>query len=373
MKSVRLFVLAIVLLALSSSVYAQNIDWLQKARQCIAEGDCDRAQENYNAYKLSGKTDKEIERLLEECQKPPKEDPSKPKELQLYNGRYVGETANGKPHGTGILYYNNGDRYEGFFENGDLQHGTFIFANGDKYEGAFKNGKADGYGVLTKINGQVTEGFWENGNYKKNNEINDNDHFVPKEEPKPRPEFNPEDYTVETEIICGPSFGMALNYTAFHALLGVGADLLLFAPKHTATTTLVNSGYNGNFTKTTTTKLSGFCMNVFFTPGVYFKYFSVSCQVGWLYGHVDRFSQYDGWGYGLLDGDLDEYWGSYEQRSFSNTTSYKAFNFTLTPQVKGYIPIGKLERITIGLGYSFIPSLDYYGWLSGSLGINHDF
>lgn len=191
--------------------------------------------------------------------------------------------------------------------------------------------------------------------------------------------LKPEKRTTEISVIGGTCLGLAMDFTWSYFLLGVGVDWLLLAPVQTTTSTLVNSGYTGNFTKTTTLNLSGSRTNVFLDLGAYFKYFSISCQVGSLCGTtVERTSLYDGWGYGLKDGDdLDVYWGAYEQRSFTNTTSDEGLYFTVTPQVKGYIPVGskKTTSIAVGLGYTFIPSLNYYPdpGLSGSLGIHYRF
>ena len=38
-------------------------------------------------------------------------------ELKGENGRYVGQVINGLREGKGIMYYTNGDRYEGYFRN----------------------------------------------------------------------------------------------------------------------------------------------------------------------------------------------------------------------------------------------------------------
>lgn len=69
MKTIRLFVLTLALLVFTPIVYAQEYDfYLQKARQRIAEGDCEGAQRNYNVYmELAKKTNKEIERKLADC------------------------------------------------------------------------------------------------------------------------------------------------------------------------------------------------------------------------------------------------------------------------------------------------------------------
>ena len=45
----------------------------------------------------------------------------------------------------GILYYNNGDYYEGEFQNGKKEgFGIIIYKNGTQYEGIFKNNKHNG-------------------------------------------------------------------------------------------------------------------------------------------------------------------------------------------------------------------------------------
>ena len=185
----------------------------------------------------------------------------------------------------------------------------------------------------------------------------------------------PEKFTMEASVIGGTNLGVAMDITASYFLIGLGADWMIITPEQTTTTSLVNSGYAGNFTKTTTTDLSGKRRNLFLDMGVYFKYFSVSCQVGMLKTTVNRSSLYNGWGYGLVDGDLNEYWGSYEQRSFTNTTSDEETHLTITPQVKGYIPVGskKTNSLSIGIGYTMIPSLNYYPGLSGSLGVHFRF
>ena len=65
------FALSIMFLLLVSNVLVAQDDYgfyLQKARQRIAEGDCEGAQRNYNVYKdLAKKTDKSIERMIAEC------------------------------------------------------------------------------------------------------------------------------------------------------------------------------------------------------------------------------------------------------------------------------------------------------------------
>ena len=64
----------------------------------------------------------------------------------------------------GILYYNNGDYYEGEFQNGKKEgFGIIIYKNGTRYEGIFKNNKHNGYGKLIQLDGEVFIGDWKDG------------------------------------------------------------------------------------------------------------------------------------------------------------------------------------------------------------------
>ena len=46
--------------------------------------------------------------------------------------------------GYGILYYNNGDRYEGGFKKNQRNgYGKLFYADGRIYEGKFKNNKCE--------------------------------------------------------------------------------------------------------------------------------------------------------------------------------------------------------------------------------------
>jgi hypothetical protein len=81
-------------LLLVSNVLVAQDDYgfyLQKARQRIAEGDCEGAQRNYNVYKdLAKKTDKSIERMLADCgTSNPNENPLKVEELKASGFRFL--------------------------------------------------------------------------------------------------------------------------------------------------------------------------------------------------------------------------------------------------------------------------------------------
>lgn len=124
---------------------------------------------------------------------------------------YVGDKKNNQPNGLGIMHWNNGDEYIGYFVNGVLNgkgkytwsngeeydgdwvnglrsgigkhkidgylyegqfsnnvatgKGILIMPNGDKYAGDFVNFKFNGYGTYTYSNGQVKQGYWVDGSY----------------------------------------------------------------------------------------------------------------------------------------------------------------------------------------------------------------
>ena len=73
---------------------------------------------------------------------------------------YRGYLKKALKHGTGVVVYANGDRYEGNFVN-DVISGesdenykcVYTYASGDTYEGDFVNGKKQGYGKMTFADG----------------------------------------------------------------------------------------------------------------------------------------------------------------------------------------------------------------------------
>lgn len=90
-------------------------------------------------------------------------------ELQLPEGRYVGEILAGKPHGKGVIYYksdNSKNRvsYDGDWVNGNPEgKGVMTWSDGSKYDGNWVNDKKEGYGVET-FNGLKYEGNYKDGN-----------------------------------------------------------------------------------------------------------------------------------------------------------------------------------------------------------------
>ena len=85
-------------------------------------------------------------------------------EIEFKDGKYAGETINGKAEGKGIKYYNNGDKYEGDWKNGIKEgKGIYYYKNGGRYEGEWKNSLGEGKGIHYYKNGDIYEGGYKNG------------------------------------------------------------------------------------------------------------------------------------------------------------------------------------------------------------------
>lgn len=89
-------------------------------------------------------------------------------ELQLKDGLYIGEIMNGKPNGKGTLYYHSHDintkyRWEGDWEDGELNGYAIIIAESGRYEGGVKNGIPEGQGTLITNTGDKIVGAFKNG------------------------------------------------------------------------------------------------------------------------------------------------------------------------------------------------------------------
>ena len=69
-------------------------------------------------------------------------------ELKFSNGRYVGQVVNGLREGKGILYWNNGYKYDGDWNNDKAEgKGICYYNDGNRYEGNLINNKAEGKGI----------------------------------------------------------------------------------------------------------------------------------------------------------------------------------------------------------------------------------
>lgn len=68
MKTKLVFLAMFAMIALTVNAQSDYENFLQNARQRLAEGDCLRAEMSYNVYtEMARKTNKEVERLIEEC------------------------------------------------------------------------------------------------------------------------------------------------------------------------------------------------------------------------------------------------------------------------------------------------------------------
>lgn len=79
--------------------------------------------------------------------------------------KYHGEVNSEKqPQGFGSLWWADGARYEGYWENGVYSgEGMYFFSNGMKHYGNFKNGVIDGLGVRYYLEKGLYFGEWKNG------------------------------------------------------------------------------------------------------------------------------------------------------------------------------------------------------------------
>ncbi|MGM9792501.1 MAG: MORN repeat-containing protein [Candidatus Cryptobacteroides sp.] len=83
--------------------------------------------------------------------------------ISFNGGYYEGETKNGLYHGKGRMVWDNGQSFEGVFENGKRVEGTYSWPNGEKYTGHFRDGKRNGFGKYFYANGDIYEGLWLDG------------------------------------------------------------------------------------------------------------------------------------------------------------------------------------------------------------------
>ena len=75
-------------------------------------------------------------------------------------GNYNGELLSGNPHGHGTMNFNNGEKYEGEWDNGYFKKGKFTYSNGDVYEGEWAMFLRNGFGTCLYADGHKYEGIW---------------------------------------------------------------------------------------------------------------------------------------------------------------------------------------------------------------------
>lgn len=75
--------------------------------------------------------------------------------------KYIGQFKNGKIHGKGVLYFSNGDKYQGdWVDHYRTGRGTLLKAKGGEYTGDFKKNKFDGIGKFIYPTGDIYVGEW---------------------------------------------------------------------------------------------------------------------------------------------------------------------------------------------------------------------
>ncbi len=76
---------------------------------------------------------------------------------------YTGEVdSRDVPHGYG-LSESNGEKFVGYFANGQRTRGNFTWADGRIYDGDWLDNKEHGIGSYTFVNGDVYEGQFKEG------------------------------------------------------------------------------------------------------------------------------------------------------------------------------------------------------------------
>ncbi|CAD8092861.1 unnamed protein product [Paramecium sonneborni] len=96
----------------------------------------------------------------DECQKNTK---LEKKKLEFPNGAiYQGQVLDGKRHGKGIYTWKDGTKYEGSFENDQINgFGIMEFADSRKYKGEWVNGEMEGFGQFIWPNLEEYKGFYK--------------------------------------------------------------------------------------------------------------------------------------------------------------------------------------------------------------------
>ena len=85
-----------------------------------------------------------------------------------YKGEYKGKKIDKIKEGFGLMEYNNGDIYQGYFKNNKREgKGIYKYNNNDIYEGNWENNLQNGKGKFTYNSGDILsyEGNFRNGNY----------------------------------------------------------------------------------------------------------------------------------------------------------------------------------------------------------------
>jgi len=87
--------------------------------------------------------------------------------LKYYKSEREGDKDySGRLHGIGVITWNNGEKFEGQFKNGEPYHGHGFWDFGEEgaiYEGTIRYGLKNGQGVQTFLSGEKWEGEFKDG------------------------------------------------------------------------------------------------------------------------------------------------------------------------------------------------------------------
>ena len=84
-------------------------------------------------------------------------------ETKMYEfGKYIGELKNDKRDGKGIMYYNEGNKFEGYFQDDKAERGIMLYKDGEIYEGNINDGNRHGKGIFYYNNGDIYDGDFKN-------------------------------------------------------------------------------------------------------------------------------------------------------------------------------------------------------------------
>lgn len=82
---------------------------------------------------------------------------------KVRNYKYIGDFKDNSKCGFGAIIRENGDYFEGIFENDSINGiGYQVFKDGEKYIGEFKNNIANGKGTVYYSNGNIYTGYFVN-------------------------------------------------------------------------------------------------------------------------------------------------------------------------------------------------------------------
>lgn len=102
------------------------------------------------------------------------------------------------------------------------------------------------------------------------------------------------------------------------------------------------------------------------SPGLFFKYFSVGCGIGVaILNSKETLSQ----------GSYSEYEQGNSSFSYGSqsTSGYTVTKFMVRPQLRGFIPLGRSCKMSIGIGYDILPKAKELNGYNASLGFHFNF